>query len=217
MVYFRVGITGTLGNQEVWSINPQFATSTLTTPSVSEMTAAAVGVAAVNIPSGLANAKSQAAPVTTIRVECRSDAGELLAAAQAPQTGTQTTTRSPSTPSQTSVVLSLRTDAPGASGRGRLYWPALGITPNSTSLRITTLERDTIATDAVTYLRAIQDALKAAISPAPSVATFELAVFSKTRGDHNLVRRLLVGDVFDTQRRRRDAMVESYITRDFPS
>nr|CRY97492.1 hypothetical protein [uncultured prokaryote] len=217
MVYYRVGITGTLGNQEVWSINPQFATSQNVQPSVAQMTAAAVGVAAVTIPTGLANAKSQAAPVTTVRVECRSDAGELLDVAQAAQTGSQTTSRSPSTPSQTSIVLSLRTDTPGASGRGRLYWPALGITPSPTTLRITTLERDVIATDAVTYLRAVQDALKAAISPAPSVATYELAVFSKTRGNHALVKRLLVGDVFDTQRRRRDAMVESYITRDFPA
>lgn len=216
MTYYRVSIQGTLGSSEKWSVNPCFATSFPGTPSVSALQAAADAIAAVTVPPNLAAAKSSAAPVTLIRVEARSDTHVLELAAQAAFSGSQNGGGSPKMPPQTSVVLSLRTDRPGASGRGRLYWPGLGLTVDSPALRIPSGNRDPISVDAVTYLRGIQDALKAGISPTPSASTFELAIFSKTRGDHALVNRLMVGDVFDTQRRRRDTLQENYITKAFP-
>lgn len=217
MAYFRVNIMGSLGDQEKWSVNPQFATSPIVAPSVAEMQKAADNIAAVAVGTALSNAKSSQAPITTIRVEYRDDDGTLLLASQAAQSGSQATGNGATAPGQTAVVLSLRTDVPGASGRGRLYWPALGIAPTPGGLRIPSGTQVDIATGAVTYLRAVQDALKAGIAPAPSAATFELAVFSKTKKTHAVVRRILVGNVFDTQRRRRDALVESYVTRAFPS
>lgn len=216
MTYYRVSIQGTLGSSERWSINPCFATSFPGTPSVSEIQAAADAIAAVDIPPNMASAKSSSAPVNRVRVEARSDTHQLELAAEAAFSGSQAGGSSPGAPSQTSVVISLRTDAPGASGRGRLYWPCLGWAPATPSLRIPTGNRDPFSVDAVSYLRALQDALKAGISPVPSAATFELAVFSKTRGTHNLVNRIMVGDVYDTQRRRRDALQENYISKDYP-
>lgn len=216
MVYYRVSIKGTLGSTEVWSVNPQFATSPHAMPSQADMQAAATGIAAVNIPSALNVAKSTAVSVTTITVECRSDAGALLATAQAAFTGTQTGGSTAYGAPQTSIVLSLRSDTPGGSGRGRLYWPALGLSPAYPAGRISTTQQTNTATAAATYLRAVQDALKAAIAPAPSAATFELAVFSKTTGSHSLINRILVGDVLDTQRRRRDSLPESYVATNYP-
>jgi hypothetical protein len=217
MTYYRVSIQGTLGSSEKWSVNPCFATSFPGTPSVPDLQAAADAIAKVDVPTALAGAKSFSAPVTNIRVEARSDTHVLELAAEAAFTGKQTGGTEPKSPPQTSVVLSLRTDTPGASGRGRLYWPGLGLPVANPSLRIPPTTRDGVAAAAVTYLRAVQDALKAGISPTPSAATFELAIFSKTRGIHSLVNRIMVGDVFDTQRRRRDALPESYVTATFPS
>lgn len=216
MVYFRVSIKGTIGATEVWSVNPQFATSTILVPSQSNMQDAANLIAAVNVPSGLNVAKSTAAMVTSITVEARTDAGQLAATAQAAFSGTQTGGSTPYGPPQSSVVLSLRSDTPGARGRGRLYWPALGLSPTYGSGRLTTAQQSSIGSAAVTYLRAIQDALKAGIEPPLSAATFELAVFSKVSGGHSLINRILVGDVLDTQRRRRDALPENYVTQAFP-
>lgn len=217
MTYYRVSIQGTLGSVEKWSVNPCFATSFPGTPSVPDLQAAADAIAAVPVPTALAAAKSSSAPVTKIRVEARSDTHVLELAAEAAFTGTQTGGGAPTSPPQTSVVLSLRTDTPGASGRGRLYWPGLGLPVGTPSLRIPATNRDAVVAGAVTYLRGVQDALKAGVSPTPSAATFQLAIFSKTRGTHSRVNRIMVGDVFDTQRRRRDALPENYITATFPN
>lgn len=217
MTYYRVSIQGTLGSSERWSVNPCFATSFPGTPKVPALQAAATAIAAVDLPTTLGVAKSTAARITLIRVEARSDTHTLELAAEAAYTGNQGTGATPAGPAQTSAVISLRTDAPGASGRGRLYWPALGLPPMASTLRMNPADQNGLVTGAVTYLRAVQDALKAGISPAPAATTFDLAVFSRTKGTHNLVNRIMVGDVFDTQRRRRDALREAYLTKSFPS
>ncbi|MGK4456075.1 hypothetical protein, partial [Klebsiella pneumoniae] len=64
--------------------------------------------------------------VTGFRVENRGEDEELLnvgeAAYTSPITGTGTASKSP----QDAITISLRTSTPGARGRGRIYWPALG-------------------------------------------------------------------------------------------
>lgn len=217
MTYYRVSLQGTLGSQENYSINPSFATSYPGTPSVEELQAAADAIAAVNVPTALADLKSNRAPLTVVRVEARSDTHVLELAAEAPYTGSQSSNVQPAAPPQTALVFSLRTNRPGASGRGRLYWPALANALDSTTLRLPASTVNGIVAGAATYLRAIQDALKAGISPAPAASTFELAVFSKTAGGHQLVNRIMVGDVLDTQRRRRDRLPEAYKTAPFPA
>lgn len=217
MTYYRVSIKGTIGSTEVWSVNPQFASSYNVVPSQATLQGAAALIAAVNIPAGLNTAKSTAVLVTSVTLEARSDSGELLATASSAFTGTQTGGGSAFGSPQTAIVLSLRSDTPGSRGRGRLYWPGLGLSPSYPAGRLTVAQQTSISGAAVTYLRGVQDALKAGISPIPSVATFELAVFSQTHGGHSLINRVLVGDVLDTQRRRRDALPETYYAANFPS
>lgn len=217
MVYYRVSLQGTLGSQENYSINPCFATSRDVSAGVAGLQAAADAIAAVNVPTALADLKSNGAPLTLVRVEERENNHTLTLAAEAAYTGSQSSNVPPAAPPQTALVFSLRTDRPGASGRGRLYWPALANALDSTTLRLPAGTVNGVVAGAATYLRAIQDALKAGISPAPSAATFELAVFSKKSGGHQLVNRIMVGDVLDTQRRRRDRLPEAYKTAPFPA
>ena len=58
----------------------------------------------------------------------------------------------------------------------------------------------------VTYLHAIEDALATAF---PTIG-FDLAVRSKTTHTTPHVNKIQVGNVVDTQRRRRDKLVEDY-------
>jgi hypothetical protein len=108
-------------------------------------------------------------------------------------------------PLQSAVVISIRTNTPGASGRGRLYWPATG-QQLGTDAKTSTPSAASMATDAKTYLMGIRSALAAAF---PTIG-FDLAVRSKATHTTPHAVRLQVGNVIDTQRRRRDALIESY-------
>jgi hypothetical protein len=63
----------------------------------------------------------------------------------------------------------------------------------------------------VTYLHAIENAMATAFA----TIGFDLAVRSKTTHTTPHVNRLQVGNVMDTQRRRRDNIVEDYLSAAF--
>lgn len=215
-MYYRLNVQGTLGSGEKWSVNPCFLTDATAPPDHALLQAAATAAADVDVPGNLAAAKSIQAPVTGVRLEVRSASHDLLDAAEAAFTGSQTGGSAPQMPPQTSVVLSLRTQAVGASGRGRLYWPGLGLTIASPSLRIPSGNRDPIAADAVTWLGDLQTALQDGVNGATGFQVLALAVISRSTSAVNAVNRIMVGDVFDTQRKRRDALAESYKTVTYP-
>lgn len=115
----------------------------------------------------------------------------------------------PLLPNQCAVVLSLRTATPGARGRGRLYLPALHVGADLNG-RLAASVRDKIADVAKTML----DGMNTAAETAGYAETNALCIASGVGlGSCPDVRQLKVGDVIDTQRRRRDAIVESYATR----
>jgi hypothetical protein len=155
---------------------------------------------------------SVAASRTGARVEVRDDANDSLIgistqSSSSALVGTGTLTMPP----QSSTVLSLRTDTPGGSGRGRLYWPHLagtlgadGRTPGATMILF--------VQDFKAYLTGIRSDLAAAF---PTIG-FDLAVRSRTTHTTPHVVRIQAGNVIDTQRRRRDALPESYTTLAFP-
>lgn len=216
MTYFRVSIKGTVGVSDVWSVNPCFWTNPALTWDAGKGLATAQAIGATVIPLRLAEAAGIGARVTGFRLELHADDHSLLGAAEAPLTAATSFTAPVRQPPQASVVLSLRSDSPGASGRGRLYWPALAVTLDSPQGRIGASTRDQIKNDAITYLRAVQDAIKGTYMPPLSAGTVDLAVISKTKGEHHLITRILVGDVIDTQRRRRDKIPENYTQGNFP-
>jgi len=113
-------------------------------------------------------------------------------------------------PFQTAMVTSLRTPLAGASGRGRLYWPATGTTLVATNLRASPGDVTSILSSVKTYLTAIQ------ASVTSQVPDSILAVWSRTLVTTLGVTRIQVGDILDVQRRRRDSQIENYQELAYP-
>lgn len=107
----------------------------------------------------------------------------------------------PTNPPQISVVFSLLTGLAGRSFRGRNYWPAIGAPMSLTTLRIQPQFPPTYAT-------AWADTLEAIAAAGSPTSEFNACVYSPTRNALTTVSQVSVGDVFDTQRSRRDDMVE---------
>jgi hypothetical protein len=208
MSYVRVSILGSMTGGEVWSINPTFDPTGEfgTTVNQTQLDAASQAIANLSPGSDLLAILSTSAAVTGARVEVRNDVGDgLLATSTAmrisPLSGTGTATK----PSQTAMVFSLRTDTPGASGRGRIYWPAC-----NAAMLTTFRALDTQVTNVMNNMKTYLTAMESALVTAFPLIGFDLAVRSKTTGTTPHVNRMRVGDVLDTQRRRRDNLPEAY-------
>lgn len=112
-----------------------------------------------------------------------------------------------SVPNQCAVVISLITATPGARGRGRFYAPCLALTMGTTG-RIQTSEVTSIASVTATLLNGLNTS--AGINLPSSGAALCVASGVGTGANPRVVA-FRVGDVVDTQRRRRDALAETYI------
>lgn len=214
MSYVRVSILGRLVNEEVWSINPVFDPTGEFPGGVNQasLDAATLAIANRSVPSGLRNALSAQGSRVGARVEVRSDVDDSLigistqaSASASPGLGGLTM------PPQSAIVTSLRTDVPGGSGRGRIYWPNLAGTLG-TDGRMLAANITTFLTDMKAYLTGIRTDLATAF---PTIG-FDLAIRSRTTSSTPHVTRLQVGNVVDTQRRRRDTLPENYQATTFP-
>jgi hypothetical protein len=212
--YVRVSILGQFQTSEVWSINPVFD-PTGEFPGTVDQTLlddATTAIANLGIPTSLRGLLSTSASRIGARVEVRQDSDDsLLAISQAISTTAMPGTGTLALPPQNAIVASIRTNTPGASGRGRLYWPALAIALNGTGL-VNAPPPATIALDMKTYLNGMASALATQFAP----ITFNLAVRSKTTRTTPHAVRIQVGNVVDTQRRRRDNIPESYASVTLP-
>lgn len=214
MSYVRVSILGSGPSGETWSINPVFDPSGELETGVDQakLDAAALAIANRTVPTSLLTALGTSYSVTGARVEVRSDVGDNLLGISiqgrsTPQAGSGAVRLTP----QSAIVVSLRTDTPGGSGRGRVYWPAIGVTLANTG-RVQTPALTTFLADFKNYLAGMDTDLSTAFSP----IGFDLSVRSvKTQSTPHVVR-LQVGDVVDTQRRRRDALPEAYTQVAYP-
>lgn len=213
MSYVRVGILGSTLGGEVWSVNPVFDPTGEFPGGVNQAALDAAALAIATLSPGLhpLTMISSAMSITGARVEVRDDVNDALIGISesirpVPLAGSAT----PRMPAQAATVFSLRTDTPGASGRGRLYWPALGGTLSAT-LKLSSPAPASFLNEFKTYLTAIESALATAF---PTIG-FDLAVRSKATSSTPHVTRMQIGDVIDTQRRRRDNMPESYSTVTF--
>ena len=99
-------------------------------------------------------------------------------------------------PPQTTMAISLRTDLATRKGRGRFYLPPFAVNADSAG-RILTDARDTALAGAVAMM---DHMIAALLTP---------VIFHKDDGTTTPVTRMDAGDVFDTQRRRRNKLVES--------
>jgi len=98
-------------------------------------------------------------------------------------------------PPQCAVVVSLRTNLFNKAGRGRFYLPALA-TDKVSAGRILTAARDSIAVASQKMVQSLNG------------AGYTVVVYHRSAKTHDNVTQVSVGDVFDTQRRRRDKLIE---------
>lgn len=106
-------------------------------------------------------------------------------------------------PNQVATVVTLLTSAAGRRGRGRVYLASLGGTIGATG-RMSTTKRSSLVTSFASTVDVVNSNLSAV------TAGSKVAVQSQVVPSAAKVVSVRVGDVLDTQRRRRDAMVESY-------
>ena len=204
----RLSLIGGMPNGEKWSVNPVFGVGGDFGVPVTQQQAQTIATAcaAVVVPSGISTMWQTPTTLTSIRVEARGMDGTLEAQAEALKTPMTSGGGSSTHPFQTSIVTSLRTAHPGPSGRGRLYWPATGIAMTSSTLRAASGSVDGAVTAVKTYLSALEAAIEVTLT---GVA---LCVWSRKNGALYPVNQLQMGDVLDTQRRRRDTTIETFST-----
>lgn len=201
----RIAIVGSLGtpSAEEWSISTHWSTNLGASPDQGILqgwlTAAAGGVI-TTLGSGavaLRDLLSTAGTVERLEAYAYGPSGPAVASAVAPVNVVGTGTIR--CPFQTAVCFSLRTALPGQAGRGRSYWPALNAAVAATGKRNV---QGNIAEDYAELLNAIAIA-------APDLDPI-LSVYSPSRNLLTTVTAIQSGDVLDTQRRRRDSLVELY-------
>jgi hypothetical protein len=167
------------------------------------------------LPTSLRLLMSTQGTITTLRVERRAEDETTLNVSEglfaSAIGGTGTATKTP----QDAQVISLRTSTPGARGRGRMYWPALGATLSAT-FQTTTPTASSVATDARTWLNAIGAAMNAYWVSVAAAKSAVLSVRSVTDHVCRDVNAIQVGSILDTQRRRRDALPEAYSNVAYP-
>lgn len=111
----------------------------------------------------------------------------------------------PNCPLQTAVCVSLLTGRPGASYRGRVYLPGPGAAIDADFRLTTPTDPGDLAEQFAEWLGIIQE-------KSQLYGDAVACVFSPTRDVLTPVSTIRVGDVADTQRRRRDNLTENYST-----
>lgn len=113
--------------------------------------------------------------------------------------------QSPNIPSFLSIATSWKTDSPNKRAlNGRIYLPNTPSAPVGTS-RISANDRNAVMVAGVGLLGILRNEASGG-----SQGNFIAAVVSKT-GETHAVTRVRVGDVLDVQRRRKNALRESYV------
>jgi len=215
MSYVRVSILGAAPGGEVWSVNPVFDPTGEFPGGVDQtaLDAACDAIAALDPGSQSKNFLSTSLTITGAKLEVRDDSNDALIGISQQVRGTPLVgLATPLRGASAAVVVSLRTNTPGASGRGRIYWPAIASNVDA-QLRFTSATITTFLTEQRTYYNAMRTALATAF---PTIG-FDLAVRSKTTKTTPHVNKIQVGNVPDTQRRRRDKMIEDYQLLSFPT
>lgn len=210
----RVSIQGSATGGEVWTVNPVFGFGDFAsdTPTFEEMSAAAQAVADVALPTTLRAVMGASLSRVGARLEARQLDGSLEVVGEATSTSPTPGTAASTKPYQVAAVYSLRSAVPGARGRGRLYWPATGATMSTATLRWDATQQAASTAEFAQYLENLGDAMEGPLGLAGST----LVVWSRTALARYPVISMNAGDVFDTQRRRRDRAVESYVSVSYP-
>lgn len=110
-------------------------------------------------------------------------------------------------PDQIAIAVTLTTPKAGRSGKGRVYLPICGVAGLVNS-RLSTLQAQGLADTMAAFIQAV-----GRLPPDRGFGPFRYCVQSrKGAGVPAPITGVAVGDVFDTQRRRRDKLREAYST-----
>lgn len=142
--------------------------------------------------------------VSAYRVNAQGLASDQAEALFDPATVKGSVTRA--LPPQCALVVTLQTSKPGRSGRGRLYLGGLGDFILGNDGRVPAGHRDLMSDTMATFYTSLRDE-----NMLPDVV--RPVVVSNRQSDSYKVTKVAIGDVFDTQRRRRASLVESKAVR----
>lgn len=207
--YNRLFIDGDIGGsgQERWSVGIAYAGpdgQTTTSPTDLQLWA----VAAASLLTGttyndVLTMMSTAVRILRVRTYYYPGPGPALTTGTAnltsPKSGSGTCNRPP----QCAASISLLSAFAGQSYRGRFYLPWLGGTMDPTTLK------SSVPLNAPTQLATLLNALGAS---SPSDVDLEPQIYSRKLDLLTPVSSIRIGDVVDTQRRRRDDLVETYFS-----
>lgn len=146
---------------------------------------------------------STAARITRVRTYGYGISGDAVASGAEPLTTPVIGTGTPNRPPQCAAVFTLQTGLAGRSRRGRIYWPWMGGSMDGSTLK------SSVPLNAITQMATLLNALGA---EAPDPTPMDPVVVSQSLNQVTPVTSVRVGDVVDTQRRRRDSLVETYYT-----
>lgn len=206
--HLAITAAGGMPGGERWSCTLTYGNGVVGVATQDEAQAVAQAAVAPWSAFMVANASKIVNGVTLQRVTARviTAAGTTAALGEAAPAATVAGNNSLLLPNQCAVVLSLRTATPGPRGRGRIFLPALAAAPNGAG-RLDPATRDGILAQSATLVAGLREAVETNTAS----DLWSLVVASGAgQGLLSRVNSLRVGDVIDTQRRRRDALVESY-------
>lgn len=108
-------------------------------------------------------------------------------------------------PLQNSVAHSLRTPQPGRRGRGRMFMPSLTVAATDAHGFLGSTQQGNMRDNLVTFLEAISIDLTLSFKTRPIVTGHPFV-------NYGVVTQARIGNVVDTQRRRRRSLVETVVT-----
>lgn len=224
MSHLLVNWQGNSPDGEVWSTGLRFAKSNSFSPipgvpplmeaSSAQLQAVADGIAALNTGKGFPTRSladiSQALSIATIRVSEVTEAGTLVSAAEhifsTPVAGTGQQIR----PLQVAVVLTLNQGAQyGRHYRGRMFLPAIAGPDITGGGRVTAVNRQLRLDEWATFINDVAQVCSQNVPEGIPDMVFHGAVWSRTTGKVARLDNISMGDVLDTQRRRRDRLREA--------
>jgi hypothetical protein len=114
-------------------------------------------------------------------------------------------------PPQCALVLTLLSDRPrGKAAKGRMYLPGIASSPG-TNGKISTTVATGVATNAKTFFDGVRANFN--MPGLPILAAKGSGAFAAMNAQNDFIQTIRVGDVIDTQRRRRNGLTEVYTSR----
>jgi hypothetical protein len=221
MSYWRVILKGSLGTVETWSTSVAYGIVGIATDTPDQTmtdaiaTAVEAAITSSLVGPALDTLLSTAGTIDIIRIEKRAEDETVLNVSEQLLAPSVAGSGSPSKTPQDAVVFSLRTSTPGARGRGRMYWPALGALLSST-FQLASPAQVNVAGDVKALLQAINTAIDGVYLSIGAAQRAALSVRSVTDHVCRDVTSIQIGSVLDTQRRRRDSLPETYVAVAYP-